>query len=63
MLEGEDVSKEEVDQLVVDLRSLSLAMDDWNAIRRQIYRLERDRYKMKCKGKNEEEIEQLNYSE
>ncbi|MFC5714040.1 hypothetical protein ACFPU1_14860 [Thalassorhabdus alkalitolerans] len=61
VLEGEDVSKEEVDQLVVDLRSLSLAMDDWNAIRRQIYRLERDRYKMKCK--NEEEIEQLNYSE
>jgi hypothetical protein len=37
---GEPVSDEEIHQLCTDLRYMSLEADEWNAVRRQLFRLE-----------------------
>ncbi len=46
---NEDIDMEALDKFTQKLRKASLGNEDWNAIRRQIYKLERDYYKQKNK--------------
>jgi predicted RNase H-like nuclease (RuvC/YqgF family) len=45
---GQDISMDELEKITDELRKASLGNEDWNAMRRQIYKLERDYYKSKC---------------
>jgi hypothetical protein len=45
---GQDISMDELEKITDELRKASLGNEDWNAMRRQIYKLERDYYKDKC---------------
>jgi hypothetical protein len=46
---GEAIEPGTVAQMCEDLRSLGLSTEEWNAIRRQIYGLERDYYRHHCR--------------
>ncbi|WP_018924769.1 hypothetical protein [Salsuginibacillus kocurii] len=43
--DGEMVTEEAIDDVAKRLREIPLSMSEWNNIRRQLYRVERDRYK------------------
>ncbi|PYZ97092.1 hypothetical protein CR205_00340 [Alteribacter lacisalsi] len=47
LYEGKDISHSEITELTDNLRTRPLTNEDWNAVRRQIYKLERDYFKMK----------------
>ncbi|PYZ95187.1 hypothetical protein CR194_06635 [Salipaludibacillus keqinensis] len=49
--DGEQIDFDELKDITEKLRKSSLANEDWNAIRRQIYKLERDNYKNECESK------------
>ncbi|PSL46868.1 hypothetical protein B0H94_10518 [Salsuginibacillus halophilus] len=48
LADGETIPVEDIESVLQELRTLPLSMDEWNAIRRQLYRVERDNYKNKC---------------
>jgi hypothetical protein len=45
---GEEVDPEEVGELALELGQLHLDKEEWNAVRRAIYRLERDAERARC---------------
>jgi hypothetical protein len=49
LAEGGSLEPEAIDQMCDDLRELALSQEEWNAIRRQIYGLERDYYRSHCR--------------
>lgn len=42
---GEEVDEGDITRMCTELRELSLSSEEWNAVRRQLYRLERDFYR------------------
>jgi hypothetical protein len=52
--QGEQVPIEEIRALSEELGGLALSEEEWNAIRRQIYRLERDHYRLQVEGEVDE---------
>lgn len=51
---GEQVAVDEIRSLADELSKLALSEEEWNAIRRQIYRLERDHYRLRVEGEADE---------
>ncbi|MGJ9383401.1 hypothetical protein [Salipaludibacillus sp. CF4.18] len=47
--EGKEIDLKELQDATLNLRKASLEIQDWNAIRRQIYKIERDHYLLKVK--------------
>lgn len=43
--DGEDVDEDDIAEMCEQLRELALSTEEWNAVRRQLYRLERDYYR------------------
>ncbi|TMW71829.1 hypothetical protein [Alteribacter natronophilus] len=48
---GEDITHGEITELTDSLRTKPLANEDWNAVRRQLYKLERDYFRNKTQEK------------
>jgi hypothetical protein len=48
--DGRDLDPDIITGLCADLRELALSTEEWNAIRRQIYKLERDLYRARLEG-------------
>lgn len=46
--DGEEVEPDEVAELAEEVRGLGLDKEEWDALRRNLYRLERDLYRRRC---------------